>query len=146
MERFWAKVDKSGECWEWTGCKQPSGYGKFRINSQHHRAHRVAWQLTYGDIPSDLLVCHHCDNPSCVNPAHLFLGTQKDNVQDSVRKGRFYTAKGEKRWNAKLIAEDVLRIREAFLFGAKVKDLAAVYGVGVQNIRKIIRKESWAHI
>lgn len=89
-QRFWTKVQKSDGCWLWTATKT-KGYGMIlgpnRIPLQ---AHRVAWRLTFGDIPSGLSVLHHCDVPLCVNPAHLWLGTQKDNLEDAERKGRRY--------------------------------------------------------
>jgi hypothetical protein len=88
-ERFWSKVDKSGECWLWTGALASSGYGAIRVRSYvTEYAHRVALKLSGVEVPDGLFVCHHCDNPSCVNPAHLFVGTAKDNAQDMSRKGR----------------------------------------------------------
>ncbi len=92
-ERLWEKVDRSGDCWIWKGAISNKGYGSFRFNNKTELAHRVAWILVNGPIPDGVgdhgtCVLHSCDNPRCVNPAHLFLGTQVDNINDMVRKGR----------------------------------------------------------
>lgn len=87
--RFWAKVDKSTDCWEWMGnIKEDSGYGSIKNGNTMDYAHRVSWTLHFGTIPKGLCVLHKCDNRRCVNPNHLFLGTYKDNVQDMIKKGR----------------------------------------------------------
>jgi hypothetical protein len=91
-DRYWAKVEKGPDCWNWTGAKS-SGYGDFYIGGRGLLAHRVAWTMENGEIPTGLLVLHRCDNPSCVNPEHLFAGTYQDNADDMVSKGR--QAKGD---------------------------------------------------
>lgn len=96
LRRFWDRVQKTKSCWNWMGCTTSSGYGMVQcrsISQQPLLCHRVAWSITNGPIPGDLHVLHKCDNPSCVNPAHLFLGTQCDNNRDRDRKGR--TASGD---------------------------------------------------
>jgi hypothetical protein len=86
--RLWAKVDKTPTCWLWRGAKS-RGYGRFKVDTVHApRVHRIVWELTHGPIPTGLSVLHRCDTPACVNPAHLFLGTQRDNVYDAIEKGR----------------------------------------------------------
>lgn len=87
-ERFWAKVDKSGDCWLWQGARNPHGYGQFSRNGRHVVAHRVSWGWRHGAVPDGYLLCHRCDVPGCVNPDHLFVGTQSDNMRDCAAKGR----------------------------------------------------------
>src|SRR3990167_8700408 len=108
-QRFWGKVRKTPGCWLWTA-KLLKGYGRLWVAGHSERAHRVAWLLHYGQIDAGLLVLHKCDNPCCVNPKHLFLGTASDNILDAAAKGRM--AHGEKNGNRKLTTDQVLTIRQ----------------------------------
>jgi hypothetical protein len=88
VDLFWAKVRRTDGCWEWTGARLHSGYGKLGRKGRTYVAHRFAWELVNGAIPDGLFACHRCDNRLCVRPDHLFLGTQKDNIADMLSKGR----------------------------------------------------------
>lgn len=141
-EKFWSKVIRIPEhpCWEWGGYILSNGYGIVGWNHEQVLAHRAAWQLANGRaIPSGLFVCHHCDNKSCVNPDHLFIGTPKDNVGDSVAKGR----RG-KATNAKLNAALVDQIRALKGTAASGK-IAPLFGVCGSTVRRIWRGEFWRH-
>jgi hypothetical protein len=155
QERFWEKVRKIDQCWEWTGSrKNKYGYGNFNDGQKVVSAHRFAYETLVGQIPVGLLVCHHCDNPPCVNPAHLFLGTDQDNRDDCVKKGRHNAAKGdrngarkhpelhagENNGNAKLTKEQVAEIRAAT---DRQHLIAERYGVSLPTINRIRCGRYW---
>lgn len=142
--RFWSKVDvgEADECWEWLASKSRGGYGQFAIHSKPWLAHRVAWFLTFGPIPKGLCVCHHCDNPGCANPYHLFLGTHAENIADSVRKGRMH--RGEASGCGKLTEEDVHEIRAMLEEGYTQQEIADKFGVTNQSISSIKTGKKWA--
>lgn len=143
-DRFWEKVQVGGpdECWWWLAYRDKDGYGKFRFRGKPWKAHRVAWVLTFGEIPKGLCVCHHCDEPSCVNPYHLFAGTNADNVADMVRKGR--GNRGGRHGNSKLTEGEVYEIRrlleETDLLQRKIGEM---FGVGNRTISDIARGTRW---
>ena len=95
IEHFWNRVDKTSYCWIWTGAKKSTGYGKVKVNNRDWLAHRYSYYISTGIEPGNLLVCHHCDNPPCVRPNHLFLGTSSENALDSSRKGRHHSIRKE---------------------------------------------------
>lgn len=142
-DRFWSKVDKSDGCWIWKAAalKPPSiGYGVFWYQKRLQGAHRVSWQLSNGPIPRGMFVLHKCDNPVCVNPDHLFLGTQADNMADRKTKGRFG---GLQVPQAKLNEQSVRIIRASNEVGPV---LAKRFGVTRGVINRIKRHEAWAHV
>lgn len=137
-QRFWAKVVKKGknECWPWIGSKDPRGYGHFWTGNRETGAHRASWVIHFGPISNDILILHHCDNPNCVNPKHLFRGTPKDNMIDMVKKGRAPNS------NAKLTRNQVDVIRS--LHGKfKNRELAKMFNVSIPLIEKIIGNKIW---
>lgn len=150
LDRFWAKVDASGgpdECWPWIAALDHDGYGMFRIaEGRRHHAHRAAWLLLVGDIPDGMHVCHSCDNPACVNPLHLWLGTDAANVRDCMNKGRRVPPRGERHGNAKLTADAVGEIR-AFpgpLRPDAIRELTERYGISRAHVFRVRSKEQWA--
>lgn len=146
QKRFWTKVIKQDYgCWIWTAAKLGKGYGQFWNGDVRMLAHRLSWEWHYGEIPPGLCVCHHCDNPSCVRPDHLFLGTIAENNRDMTAKGRarLPNLRGEQHPSAVLTEEQVLSILQdnrgrAFL--------AHKYGVHYNTISLIQRREKWKHL
>lgn len=146
LARFWAKVDKRGddECWPWLGCRNKLGYGSFGIHSRRTMlAHRVAYEISNGKIPPGVLVCHKCDNPYCVNPKHLFAGSNADNVADCISKGRKPSQPGATNPNAKLSSDQINEIRKLYVDGCKIIPLAKQFGVSKSQIWNIVSGREW---
>ena len=150
--RFWAKVYKPSnpdDCWIWVAGKTGSGYGVLTINYKAILVHRFSYELHCGPIPEGRFVCHHCDVPACVNPAHLFLGTPKDNTHDMIAKGRAVHVTrpmpgGEDHPNARLTWKQIDEMRTLFATGTYSKaQLAMKYGVTKSNIGEILHWRTW---
>lgn len=147
--RFWAKVEKSPEpngCWLWTASTFKDGYGQISDviddEKKNLRAHIVSYEMAYGPVADGLKVCHHCDNRPCVRPDHLFTGTNRENIEDMVRKGR--STKGERNGRAKLSTTDVEAIRTAYDTGQTNKsELGRRFGVSEAQIRNVVRGVQW---
>lgn len=181
IARFWAKVDKNGpvpqhrpelgQCWIWTAAKDRLGYGRLGVRWPVKRsvlAHRISYALNFGEIPETgghhgTCVCHHCDNPSCVNPRHLFLGTMTDNMSDKVRKGRQARGdssgarakpesrpRGARHHNSKLSDEAVAEIRSAYggrwADGPTLDSLAEKFGVSRSTVADAVKGACWKHV
>lgn len=151
--RFWGKVaiGKPDDCWEWQATVNvTSGYGAFTLRGKDRPAHRVAYELRHdAEPPDDLFVCHTCDNRRCVNPAHLFLGTRQDNVDDMMRKGRLADMHGEKSPIHKLTEKDVRYIRSVFMSGSPEfggAALARKFGVTQAAVWNVIHRKTWRHV
>lgn len=152
-DRFWAKVQKTDNCWVWTGAiiAKAGGYGTINASKDRGilRVHRVSWELHFGAIPDGLSVLHRCDNPPCVRPDHLFLGSQQDNVADMMAKGRCRTRPPMPgivagRLHAKMSLEIAAEVRaEYFRGGTTLKRLAAKHGVHHETVRRIVHGRSW---
>lgn len=148
-ERFWAKVKKLSDmdCWEWTACKNKKGYGALVRDGKGRIASRESWMLANGPIPKGLCVLHRCDNPPCVNPSHLFLGTAKDNALDALQKGRLVVPKGEQHWKCRLSIKQVIKIRNEFAGTAtSFSALARRLRLNPSIVARVVRGESWKHV
>lgn len=152
LDRFWEKIDKSepNGCWLWMACRNTAGYGEINIvPGRHALAHRISYEIANGPIPEGANVLHECDNPPCCNPAHLFLGTQADNVKDMLEKGRenrTRNLRGEQTSWAQLNAAKVRAIRQRWAAGERQVDLAAEYGISQAAISLVTRRLNWTHI
>lgn len=151
LDRIMDKVEMVPECgcWIWTGSLDAGGrkdnrrYGQLNINGKTARVHRVLWEMRFGKIGKGMLLCHHCDTPSCVNPHHLFLGTAKDNMQDCKLKKRRASFAGEYSGKAKLKSEDIIKIREDTRDSRIIADQ---YGISRNHVYKIKLHMVWAHM
>ena len=136
--------DETG-CWEWQGATLRGGYGNLRVDGKNCQTHRLSYEFYVGDIPKGMLVCHHCDNPSCCNPEHLFLGTYLDNAKDRNNKDR--QAKGETCAQSKLTEQDVLKIRALWDAGnISMRKIAKRYNMAYSQINSILHRKTWVHI
>lgn len=144
VERFIEKINHNPEngCWEWTASVSRDGYGFFSSNGKIRSAHRFSYEFFCGEIPSNLLVLHKCDNPRCVKPSHLFLGTVKDNVRDMVEKKR--QSHGSRHWNCRMGVEEIIFIRSRL--DLKLKEISEMFGISVKQASRIRRRDQWKHI
>lgn len=147
-KRFWNKVSKTSGCWLWMAGTNKKGYGRIQLQNSKRKilAHRLSWELEYGPIPEGLKVLHKCDNPSCVNPKHLFLGTDKDNAIDRDSKGRGNwdnADHGENHHCAKLTYKKVSEIKQLLSQNERGKDIAMQFGVSKNTISKIKLGLTW---
>lgn len=150
--RFWSRVDKSGTngCWLWLGCTcgSTSIYGTHGYQGKTYKAHRLAYELTHGPIPNGMLACHRCDNKLCVNPDHIFLGTQKDNISDMYRKGRNrnVSLRGEENHRSKYTTNQAVDVKTLRLNGTSMKQISELTGVSEPAVNSICQGRVWRHV
>jgi hypothetical protein len=146
-DAFWSKVDRSGgphSCWPWTGAQRRGGYGVITRRNGETVAHREAYRLASGQPAGALLVCHHCDNRLCCNPAHLFLGTHADNMRDMAQKGRRRGPRGSDVWTAKLDESLAEQIRARHRAGESQRALARAFGVSQRQVWSVVHGLAWS--
>jgi hypothetical protein len=140
-------IDAESGCWNWRLALNEDGYGKVLRDGRKIGAHRFAWEREHGQpVPLGHVVRHTCDNPSCVNPAHLLIGTQQDNIRDMVRRGRQGTGRGERAGNSKLTEAAVRDIRRRASLGQTYTAIAQEYPISIAQTRNIAIGKSWAHV
>jgi hypothetical protein len=147
-EAFWKKVRlvSPGECWEWTGYVNKHGYGVTSWDQKSMLSHRKAYKLTTGALPDDgKVLCHTCDNPPCCNPAHLFVGTGSENMQDSIAKGRFRRACGDANGKTKLLTPAVLDVRARFSRGETQTEISRELNINRSTVRNIVHRRTWKY-
>jgi len=153
IKTFWSYSTKDyasdNECWNWLKCKDQKGYGFFRINKKMVRAHRLSYMIynKIDEIPEGMLICHKCDNPPCINPKHLFIGTPHDNSQDCLIKNRNKCFYGNENWNSKLNEKEVIEIRDLYYNNIySMKELGNIYEVTRELIGYIVIGTIWKNI
>lgn len=152
LERFMSRVEKTDGCWLWMGTQNGDGYGRFILGGQRVVAHRAMWIMVHGPLSQNLNVCHHCDNRQCVNPDHLFAGTQSENMLDCVAKGRHPSYRGqpglsgERHPGARLTEALVDQIRNKAASGVTERVLAEEYGISAGHVYRIVARKQWTHV
>ena len=143
LERILSKIQLTDSCWIWTGYKSPDGYGRSWFKGQARMVTRVLWELLHGNIPFGMHVLHKCDNPPCVNPDHLFLGTLQDNATDRDNKHRHRALKGSEHPRHKLSESDILNIQ---ILDIPSKNIAKLYGLHRSSVWRIKNNQAWKHL
>lgn len=152
IEKFWnnSRINTADPnvCWEWNNKRRPAGYGMFYFRGKWFSAHRISFQIVKGDIPDGLFVCHSCDNKSCINPAHLFLGTNRDNILDAVKKGIHgkNLHRGTRHYRSLVQETDIILIRRLAAKRFSHGQIADLFDMTRRNVTKIVNRANWKHI
>lgn len=146
IKRFESKITKTQGCWSYSGYHDSDGYGRFWYNGTNIGAHQFSILMGGGTIPKGYFVCHHCDNPGCVNPNHLFVGTAADNSRDRDQKGRHVSTPGELNGSSRFTTKDILYIRQYYIKGKNTKELATKFQCHSNVILNIVKRKTWKHI
>lgn len=147
--RFFEKVNFENEngCWEWIGAKDGGGYGMGVTDGKKYKAHRYSWEYYYGEIPNGMWVLHKCDNPSCVRPSHLFLGTNQDNMNDKTKKERQSRLFGDRNGRSIMTKEKVIEMRTMYSSGKySYRKLSTIFGISMTQTGRILKRESWSWV
>lgn len=146
IDRFNKKIIKDQHCWSYLGYHDSDGYGRFWYNGTTIGAHQFSVLMSGQVIPKGYVVCHTCDNPGCVNPSHLFIGTVADNNADRDNKGRHTSTPGEKNGASRFKTQDILYIRQHYIKGHNTKELAEKFNCHPNVILNIVKRKTWKHI
>jgi len=148
VARFWENVAKSPDCWLWMGAVRSGGYGTLTIGARDVAAHRFSWDIHFGPIPPGAMICHHCDNPRCIRPDHLFMGDAASNIADMFQKGRQGPRWiGERHGRAKLNEANVVEIRRLRSEDSVAfRKIADIFGISIGHARKIAHRQEWSHV
>lgn len=147
-EILWPRITigQEDECWEWQASRNQKGYGTVMYKGGSRLAHRMVYQHVNGEIPQGMMVCHHCDNPPCCNPAHLFVGTAEDNAADRDAKGRHTPSPGSRNGFAKMDEERVAALRAFVAAGHTQVEAAVAFNIGQSTVSEIVRRKRWSHV
>lgn len=146
VDNFLKRVNMTNGCWNWVGSTTQGDYGFHKFYGKAWRAHRLSYHLFLGNFDKSLDVCHTCDNPRCVRPSHLFLGTTRDNIQDMINKGRYKGVTGSMNPRAKLTEEKVKEIRRLRQSGMGLSELSERFNANYYTINNIVNRWSWKHV